>query len=212
MISLRLKTIALEITKDDKVIDLGCDHGLLSIYLKSNNLCQEVIATDINAKALDNAYQNIKKSKLKIKTLISNGLEAIATENYNTLVIAGLGTKTIIDVLSNYSKLKPINKIILQSNNDLVSLRKYLAKIGYCLLKEEVVNERDKFYVIMIYQKSPKKNTTFELKYGLVKDKRYYQSLLNLNNRIIKQLPLRKIGLRINLIFQNKVIKRIISK
>ena len=37
-ISKRLKAITSYVAKDDKVVDVGCDHGLLSIYLIENNL------------------------------------------------------------------------------------------------------------------------------------------------------------------------------
>ena len=35
-ISKRLKSIVSFVDKDDSVVDVGCDHGLLSIYLVEN--------------------------------------------------------------------------------------------------------------------------------------------------------------------------------
>ena len=35
-ISKRLKTISEFIDKEDKIIDIGCDHALLDIYIKEN--------------------------------------------------------------------------------------------------------------------------------------------------------------------------------
>ena len=43
----RIKALADDISKKDTVLDVGCDHGYLSIYLKTNNLCKEVYASDI---------------------------------------------------------------------------------------------------------------------------------------------------------------------
>ena len=51
MNSLRLKTVASFINQDDKVVDIGCDHAYLSIYLIKNKFCKKVIASDINENA-----------------------------------------------------------------------------------------------------------------------------------------------------------------
>ncbi len=52
-LSNRLVSLSLWVDKKDNVIDVGSDHALLPIYLKENNLCNKVIATDINQNALD---------------------------------------------------------------------------------------------------------------------------------------------------------------
>ena len=51
-ISKRLLSIADFVSEDDELVDVGCDHGLLSIYLISNKKCKRVIASDINKNAL----------------------------------------------------------------------------------------------------------------------------------------------------------------
>ncbi|HAB65802.1 MAG TPA: SAM-dependent methyltransferase, partial [Firmicutes bacterium] len=116
-ISKRLLAITSFIEKKDKAADIGCDHGLLSIYLKENNLIKNIIASDINQNALNNAIKNIEAKKLKIKTILSDGIKNINTDNLNTLIISGMGTSTILHILTIPTKLKNINKIIIQSNN-----------------------------------------------------------------------------------------------
>ena len=49
----RLKAIASLVEKGSKVIDVGCDHALLDIYLTLYN-SNECIASDINKNAYDN--------------------------------------------------------------------------------------------------------------------------------------------------------------
>ena len=74
IISKRLKTIAELVPNNSNVIDVGCDHALLDIYLalNKNTTC---IAIDINENALSNAVNNIKKYKLnnQIKTVLIPG-------------------------------------------------------------------------------------------------------------------------------------------
>ena len=52
MLNKKLKTIASLIDKNDTVLDIGCDHAYLAIYLKQNNLCKiENIAINSNSNA-----------------------------------------------------------------------------------------------------------------------------------------------------------------
>ena len=59
----RLNAIASLIEKDTNVIDVGCDHALLDIYLTLQNK-NKCIATDINENALNIAKKNIKNYKI----------------------------------------------------------------------------------------------------------------------------------------------------
>ena len=110
MISLKLKAIAFFIGKNDRVVDIGCDHAYLGIYLEQNNLCKSVISSDINENALKNAVSNIKKVGLskKLKTVLSDGLDSVDTKNIDTVVIAGMGTKTIKHILKNKEKFENV--------------------------------------------------------------------------------------------------------
>ena len=75
-ISNRLKSIGDFVNDNSNVIDVGCDHALLSIYLYLNKKNINIIASDINSKPLEEARKNIKKYKLddKIETRLSDGL------------------------------------------------------------------------------------------------------------------------------------------
>ena len=60
-LSTRLATIASLIPLNSNIIDVGCDHALLDIYLYQNKMAKKIIASDINENALSNAKTNIKK-------------------------------------------------------------------------------------------------------------------------------------------------------
>ncbi|MFA6940089.1 MAG: tRNA (adenine(22)-N(1))-methyltransferase TrmK, partial [Clostridiaceae bacterium] len=47
-ISKRLIAIAEKVDKCKTVLDIGTDHGYIPIYLIKNNICNNVIASDIN--------------------------------------------------------------------------------------------------------------------------------------------------------------------
>ena len=64
-ISDRLKEISTFINEDDKVIDIGCDHALLDIYLCELHNDIKIIASDIHEGALNQAKSNIEKHHLE---------------------------------------------------------------------------------------------------------------------------------------------------
>lgn len=203
MKSKRLLAIASFIEKNDSVLDLGCDHGYLAIYLKKNNLCKNVIASDISSSALDIAKNNIKKYQVDIKTYLSDGLNNI-NDFYDTIVIAGMGTHSIIKIL-NDKELPP--KIILASNNDYPLLRKFMNSIGYYLEKELVVLEKDKYYIVMLYIIKEKKLKKTEILFGKNNNLEYYQYLYGKNLSILKRTSLAK---KIQLYYENIILKNLI--
>ena len=58
-LSIRLKEISNYVPDNIKMVDIGCDHGLLDIYLVQTKKNIKVIASDINENALSNAIKNI---------------------------------------------------------------------------------------------------------------------------------------------------------
>ena len=67
MISNRLKRIASYVSKEDELIDIGCDHALLDIYLVTRNKDIRAVASDIKEGPLEQAKNNIKRERLEDK-------------------------------------------------------------------------------------------------------------------------------------------------
>lgn len=191
MKSNRLLAVASFIDKNDNLIDVGCDHGLLGIYLKKNKLVNNLLLTDINQNALNNAINNIKKNQLNIDTKLTDGIKNIDLTKYNVISISGMGTITIKEILKELNHSNNINKLIIQSNNNLKELRYYLNEIGYYLKDEKTLLENNIYYVIGLYEKSILKNTLSEINYGLLrKDKvEYYEYLINKDQQLLKNIP-----------------------
>ena len=76
-LSKRLEEISKLINEEDNVLDIGCDHALLDIYL-SKKYDKEYYASDLKEIRLKNAKENIKKYQTdKVKLLEGNGLEVL---------------------------------------------------------------------------------------------------------------------------------------
>ncbi len=205
MNSERLNKIASKISKNDIVLDVGCDHGYLSIILKKNKLCKKVYASEISQNALDNAKANFKKNHVKIDIFLSDGFKNIPVE-FNTAVIAGMGTHTILNILNHPSAPE---KLILASNNDYYLLRKTLNEIGYKIVSEDVVLENNHYYVILLCIKAYQKLSRKELLYGISNNETYYNYLLNERKKILPKVPLSK---KIKLMKECYELKGLIEK
>ena len=199
-LSKRLLTIANLIDDNSKVADIGCDHGLVSIYLAMNKQNISIIASDINQNALDNAIKNINKYHLedKIKVCLSNGLDNINDE-IDTIIISGMGGHTIVDILTNnQEKLNTINNIIIQSNNDIEYVRRKIVKLGYYISKEKLILDKNIYYTVILFTKGKKKYTNKEYYFGPIllkenskifieKNNKEYTKLVNIKNNIHKR-------------------------
>jgi len=211
MRSLRLATIASFIEDDDIVADIGCDHAYLSIYLAKNNLCKKIIATDINKNALNVAKNNIEKNKLtqKITTYLSDGLQSVTDYEIDTLAISGMGTNTILHILDHAKKFN-LNKLIIQSNNELYKLRNKLPKYGFYLQNEKVIYEKKHFYVIGVYKKNPTSLSLREKMFGKydATNLHYYLSTYNELLTINKKVKFKKIKDKIKILGKILLLKK----
>ena len=115
----------------------------------------------------------------------------INSSDINTVVVSGMGTSTILHILNNKEKLVNVTKLILQSNNNLDTLREEVTKLGYQLTDEITVNDNNIWYVICLFKKNENpKLDDITRKYGLLKkDKQdYYEYIINSKNDILKKL------------------------
>ena len=214
MNSKRMLAIASYINKGDAVIDVGCDHGYLGIILTENNLCRDLLLTDVKQSALNNAKRNIETHDVNIKTMLTDGLENINLNDYNTVTISGMGTSTILKILVLLKNDDNITKIIIQSNNNLDELRVGMQKIGYYLADETTLFENNIWYVIMKFKIGYKALKHSEVLFGLLKkDKKgYYEYLLHNYQKINKLIPKRRIMLSLNIKYKLLILNKLLKE
>ena len=209
MISNRLKSLVKYVNKDDKVIDIGCDHALLDIYLVKKNIINNVLISDISKNALEQGIENIKKYNLEsnIESRCGNGLEVLSDrDNIDTIIISGMGTNTILDILNN-EYLNNITKLVIQSNKDYDLLRREVIKLGFIISNEEVIVDNDKLYINIVFIRGNKEYTQLELKYGtstMINKEVYYKYLINKLDKIINSV--RDDTLKCNLIKEKEIV------
>ncbi len=196
-LSIRLKTILDYLEPNLDLADIGCDHGYLSIEYAKNNDCK-VLAIDNKKGPLESAKTNIKNSKLdnKISTNLSSGIESI-TQNIKQIVIAGMGGNNIVEILyKDFEKLKYVDYMVLQPNNNSFELRQFLNSKEYKIIDECLVLENDYIYEILKVVKGKQDLTYKDLYFGPIIRKNIdayfiskYSSYMNYLETVYKSIP-----------------------
>ena len=148
----RLKTIAEQIPQCSILADIGTDHGYIPIYAVINNLCKKALAADLRPGPLKMASANISKYGLKdsVETRLGDGLEPIKLNECDTIIIAGMGGVLIRDILSaSLEKAQAAETLLLQPNNAVEALRKWLYESGFDIKNEIIAFDAGKLYCII---------------------------------------------------------------
>ena len=145
------------------------------------------------------AKKNINKNRILIETRLGNGLDVINYNEVDTIIISGMGGNTILNILKK-NKLKYIKKIVIQSNTDIPLIRKYINKLGYTIKNEQLIIDKNIYYIIITFSKGKHKYTKKELYFGpillkenneLFKKKKTIE--LNKLEKILEKIPNKKI-------------------
>jgi len=195
-LSKRLEAVATLVDVGKRVIDVGCDHAYLDIYLTLNNE-NKCLATDINEKALNSAINNIKKFNLedKIETKLTDGLKDIKINRKDNIVISGMGTNTIIKILSSNNLS---NTLIISSNNHIDLLRREVVKLGFYIDTEIFVIDKKKPYVIIKFKRGFRKYNLNDFMFGpiLKNNVQYRCYMIRKYREIIKQVSFKKVSIK----------------
>lgn len=196
-LSKRLQAVATLVDIKSRVIDVGCDHAYLDIYLTLNNE-NKCIATDINKNALEMAKKNIKKYDLthKIKTKLTNGLTDIDVKENDNIVISGMGTHTILEILKTNNLS---NTLIISSNNNIDILRREVINLGYYIDSEIFLIDKGKPYIIIKFIKGIKKYNKIDILLGpiLKNNIEYKKYIIKKYKNILNNISKKKILLRL---------------
>ena len=211
IINERLKKISAYIYDNEKIIDIGCDHALLDIYLYNNRRNITVIASDINKKPLLIAKENILKYHLENKIILKqgNGLE-VMEDDVDTVVISGMGAINIVNILKEINSYPHVSKLILSPNNDYPFLREEVSKLGFKIKQEEMVKENNKFYLISVFVRGNENSDYLFGKLDLKKDNNieYFMFILKKNLYILNRINNNDSAKKKNLLLENEKIKK----
>jgi len=151
-LSKRLQAVADSVTKGNKVADVGCDHAYISIYLIQQHIAPQVIAMDVNKGPLERGRENIKHLGLsnQIDTRLSDGLQKLTPGEVDTILIAGMGGALTVRILEEgLEAVKQAKELILQPQSELFLVRKFIKKINFQIIAEQMLIDDGKYYTVM---------------------------------------------------------------
>lgn len=184
----RLLAVTKLVTPGNRVADVGCDHAYTSIFLVEQGISPYVIAMDVNQGPIDRARENIIRygQKAYIDVRKSNGLEKLEPGEADTVLIAGMGGRLTLQILSDYPKVTAsIRELVLQPQSEIHLVRRTLQDMGFLIVKENMLKEDGKYYVMM--RAVPKVLIEDECPYVLTEDEHYYygRQLLEQRNSVL---------------------------
>lgn len=187
-LSKRLMQVASFVSEGNRLADIGTDHGYIPIYLVKNGVVPYAYAMDINKGPLLRAKEHIEKEGLcdKIETRLSNGLDKLFSNEADSVLIAGMGGALIVDILVRGEEvLASVDELILSPHSEWEDVRRYLAINGYDIIREEMLVDIGKYYVIIKAKKGSLKDYD-EVSY------KYGKLLIEAKSEVLKEYLLKE--------------------
>lgn len=150
-ISRRLLACCGFIKKNDRVADIGCDHGYLGIHLLLGGIARSVIASDARPMPLQSAVENAGKFGVsdKMQFFCCDGLSEVP-HDFDVAVCAGMGADTIISILEAAPWLKDDRyRLVLQCQSKQPMLRRFLSENGWVIRNESILRDGRFLYTVM---------------------------------------------------------------
>ena len=147
----RLRAVANCVHPGSVVADIGTDHAYIPAYLVQQGVISKAFACDINEGPLENAKKTVERENLSgVRFLLSDGLKGLEKEQFDTVIIAGMGGEMIASILeeSPWCRQKGLH-FVLQPMTRESHLRRYLAANGFHITGETLAAEKEKLYTVI---------------------------------------------------------------
>lgn len=147
----RLAAIAEEVAPGSRVADIGTDHGLLPLWLAATGRAAYCLATEKTRTTLSRAARPVPGAPGadRLAYRAGDGLFAIAgTDRIDTIVLAGLGGRTIVRILAAKPPASPpVSRLVLQPRSEAARVRAWLSRAGWRVAAECLAIERGRAHV-----------------------------------------------------------------
>ncbi|MBP2626343.1 MAG: hypothetical protein H6Q68_1054 [Firmicutes bacterium] len=149
----RLAALAAFVPQGARMADIGTDHAYLPIELVQKNIAISAVAGDVHIGPYQAAKDNIEGLGLhnKISVRFGDGLSVLSPGEVDTVIIAGMGGSTIIEILnSNPEITSTLSRLILQPMVATATVRRWLSTNKWRIIDEALVQDDGRLYEIVV--------------------------------------------------------------
>ena len=192
--------------KTRRIIDVGSDHGHLSLYSLINDNFASAVLTDIHKAPAQRSEDTLRVYGYADRTEVycTDGLDGVELKKGDIVVMAGLGGNNMIDIMTRVLErgdtelLKTITWV-LQPQKSSDRLRVFLFENGFNIEDENASEDRGLYYLIIkaVYTGAPSDYTLKQKYYGPVILKRIADKepvVMGYKDRLDRRFELSKRG------------------
>ena len=170
--------------KGRRFIDVGSDHGLLSVFALLNGF-DRAVCTDSHEDPSERTRRCLRDEGFEDRSEVycTDGVKGVPLKPGDIVVMAGLGGNNMCDILTEAKKdnLSSVMREVVfcfQPQKSIEVLRQFLADEGFFIDDEDVTVDRGIFYpIIRAVYTGEKYDITLEDKYyGTILRRRYLDS------------------------------------
>lgn len=145
-----------------RLVDIGSDHAYLPVNLLLNNKIEWAIAGEVVDGPFESAQSEVSRQELnhKISVRKGDGFEVVTDEDQmNVAAICGMGGVLITQILqAGFEAEKLPSLLVLQPNNGVPAIRKWLMEHDFQLLNESLIEEKGQIYDVLVAEKVTNSN------------------------------------------------------
>lgn len=150
-LSPRLMAIMSFCSDSDCYADIGTDHAFIPIYLAQKYKNSKIYATDLREGPIEIARANAESYGVseRVEFFCANGLDFPNADLAKTIIIAGMGGETIINILDNAKWCREVPEIIIQPQSKIQELLNYMIENSFSVLDAKLAAEKERIYLII---------------------------------------------------------------
>ncbi|EOH99540.1 tRNA (adenine22-N1)-methyltransferase [Enterococcus haemoperoxidus ATCC BAA-382] len=155
-LSKRLARVGELVPEQSRLADIGSDHAYLPVALVLQKKVAFAVAGEVVSGPFEAAKKQVQKNGLnnQITVRLADGLDAVEEADKITAVtICGMGGVLIRDILEagwTNQRLQGNERLVLQPNIGEKPLRDWLTVHGYTIIDEDILEENNKIYEIIV--------------------------------------------------------------